>query len=122
MSDSIFIDVESLTSELKSRFVGRAIIGIDAWPGAGKTTLARELSWRFKGASVDTDFFRCDEKIEKYSYVDSRKYCELKKSIIDRDYWIFIAGICLVEIMERLEIRPDIFIYVKSAQTLSNRA
>ena len=87
-------------------------IGIDGVDGVGKSPLARFLSWQLGMPSVETDMF-----LKKGETFPSLRYNELKNLVDFRhslDRPIIIEGLYLLEVLDHLEIDPEIFIYVTS--------
>jgi len=106
-------DIESLITELNTAIGNRkgAIIGIDGCDGVGKTTLGRNIAKLLKMKHLDLDAYII-EKSDNFlnNICDKRLKADIeslkKESLI-------ISGICLLEILERNQINPDILIYVK---------
>jgi len=85
-------------------------IGIDGVDGAGKSPLARFLSWQLGIPSLETDMF-----LKKGETFPSLRYDELKnlvefRHLLDRP--VIIEGLFLLEVLDNLNISPDILIYV----------
>lgn len=86
------------------------MIGIDGVDGVGKSTLARFLSWQLGIPSIETDMF-----LEKGRTYPSLRLDELSNLVEARhslDRPIIIEGLYLLEILDCLNIDPDILIYV----------
>jgi hypothetical protein len=87
-------------------------IGIDGVDGVGKSPLARFLSWQLGMPSIETDMF-----LEKGETYPSLRYSDLKNLIEFRhtlDRPLIIEGLYLLQVLDYLEINPDILIYVAS--------
>lgn len=84
-------------------------IGIDGVDGIGKSTLARFLAWQLEMPVLETDMF-----LEKEGYPNLR-YDELRSLIQSRHSHnrpVIVEGVRLLETLDKLEVLPDILIYV----------
>lgn len=116
-----FNNIEQLANELKNRGVcsKNFIIGIDGFFGAGKTYLADHLA-KILGTD-NVNIIDIDNKEKSYypsnssfaiEYIDFDK---LKSDIINiqRKTSIIFSSACLLQILGKIKISPDIYIYVK---------
>ncbi|MFH1249485.1 MAG: hypothetical protein V1715_00095, partial [bacterium] len=90
-------------------------VGLDGSLGAGKKTLARSLANEFSGSLIQFDKYLRDISAEKYS--DFLKLDELKIDLENKlksQNIVFVVGICLQEILGKIDIVPDIIIYVRN--------
>ena len=91
------------------------IISIDGKNGSGKSTLAKIISVELGFSHIELDSDRYLEK-NKGKYVNYIFYDILKKDItelLEKQKSIVIEGICILQILEIIEIKPNIKIYVK---------
>ena len=109
----ILNNINQLIEELKS---GRyKIIGIHGAPFAGKSTLAKSLNEVFGGALVQIDNFVSMQPKGRYpDYIDIDKLSQAILSQKESSPIIFIEGICLLEILKKISIKPETTIYVKN--------
>lgn len=113
MSQKIFDNVEVLAQELINSFEELKVIVIDGIDGSGKSFLATELASRLNAVHLDLDTF-LDR--EKGGFKDYLRYEELKRTYeksLGKNTIIIIEGVCVIEVMERLYLKPDVRIYVK---------
>ncbi len=87
------------------------ILGIDGKDGSGKSTLARKLATALNMTCIHIDSFIKSKNCDSYiTALDLEKIdCHIQES----KYPIIIEGICLLEILQTLKLKPDIYIYVK---------
>lgn len=93
-------------------FKDSGIIGVDGCAGVGKTTLCKELASTRCGAAVDIDDF-----LEKGTgqYVASVKYAKLAerlRSDLETYQLVYLSGVCLLQIMQKLGMTCDSHVYV----------
>jgi hypothetical protein len=110
MSAMIFDNAGHLAAEVRSRFAGPAIIGVDGWTGAGKTTLAGSLANEVAGDFYDLD---CALTKDQRCYVPALRLGEICERLTQPQTLIFVAGICLRQVFELAEIKAGAHIYVK---------
>jgi len=86
------------------------IVGIDGKDGAGKSTIARKVSSELKIRHINLDDY-----VEKHSgtYVPNIKNEELLAAINSSNNPLIIEGVCLLAIMEKFNLKPDLSVYVK---------
>lgn len=92
------------------------IIAIDGWPGVGKTTLGRFLSWRFNVALLETDLFLIlgqgklvylDDEIVRIIDRRIKNYSEDGRPII-------VDGLAILRLLSKLQREPDFMVYVSN--------
>jgi len=84
--------------------------GIDGADGVGKSPLAWFLSWQLGMPTLNTDMFILPGRTGK-----SPRYNELATLIEWRhsaDYPVIVEGIFLLETLEKIDVLPDVLIYV----------
>jgi len=88
-------------------------IGIDGVDGAGKSTLARFLSWQTEISLIETDLF-IDPEGNGFSY----RYDTLQETIEFRhrnNRPIIIEGLFLLNLLNKINITCDYLIYLEKA-------
>jgi hypothetical protein len=86
------------------------VVAIDGVDGSGKSTVARELSEMLGIIHIDLDDY-----LEKNQggYVNFLDYESLKNNIKQTNAPIVIEGVCILAILNNLEIRHDLLVYIK---------
>jgi hypothetical protein len=97
--------ITELSRALENR--GAAIIGVDGYLGVGKTTVATRLSKQTGYSCVHLDDYLVPHK---GGFVENLYLPALKTVIGERP--IIIEGLCLLEVLERLQINADFLVYV----------
>ncbi len=90
-----------------------AMIGIDGVAGCGKSKIAEQLS-----KEIGAKWIEVDEYLDKHKggYIPFIKYDQLEGDIKKerkQNQPIIVEGICLLEVLDHIKEKPDIFIYVK---------
>jgi len=91
------------------------LVGLDGSPGAGKKTFARSLANIFSGNLIQFDKYLSNVSAGKY--YDILNLDELKIDIengLKSQNIIFVVGICLQEILGKINVVPDLIIYVRN--------
>jgi hypothetical protein len=85
------------------------LCAIDGPHGSGKTTLAQEVATVLRVPCVHVDDF-----VTKNSggYLDFIRRDELASTLGQRP--IIVEGVCLLEVLRRLDIKADTFVYINS--------
>lgn len=109
----IFTKPEQLSDALLDLLGTGTIIGIDAWIGSGKTTLAELLS-----ATTGRNFYDIDCALNKYfkHYVPALRLDEIRQKIASEEF-TFVSGICLRKVLELVGVKADAHIYIKRMAT-----
>ena len=92
-----------------SEITNASIIGIDGFKGSGKSTLSYYLGHHLRKNVLNIDDFVINNK---GTYVPSIKWNELKNSINSLQN-VVIEGVCLLKIVDTLNIKLDYIIYCK---------
>ena len=94
----------------KIRQKNAQIILIDGGDGSGKSTLAKEIA-----QSINAVHINFDDYLEKNrgNFLDFIKYDHLKKKIEDSRPPIIIEGVCALSVINKLQHKFDLHIYVK---------
>lgn len=112
----VFQDLEKLQKHVERLLNsdGIKLISIDGEDGSGKSTLAKHLSESLNIIHLNLDDERYFEK-NKGGYVKHLKYEKIK---LDLDFLSnakahIFDGVCNLKILQQLDIKPDLRIYVK---------
>ena len=89
---------------------GSRLIGVDGMNGAGKSTLASCLSKELNCLHVDVDD-HIDNNLGQY--VSNIHYDAVQKQLDESKDAVILEGVCLLAIIERLQRRLDLLIYIK---------
>ncbi len=87
-----------------------AIIGVDGEPGAGKTTLARELAQHHGIHCIHLDDFLSSGR---GAYVDALRLGKISGALSKLDRPIIIEGICLLNVLQRLGVSPHLHVFMR---------
>jgi len=103
-----FTDSSKIAGRLRT--ANGRLIGIDGINGAGKTTLAIKLA-----AELGYTHINLDDYVEKNrgTFVEHVKYNELRSAIHNAHTAVIFDGVCLLAVLERLQRKADILIYVR---------
>lgn len=110
---NIYRDFESFLGEIISLIntKGNFIISIDGVDGTGKSTLAKSISDAIDGLHINLD--KCIDR-NQGRYVDNLRFDEVLKLYNNSDKKVIIFdGVCLMKILEILDINPNLKIYVR---------
>jgi hypothetical protein len=94
------------------RAISAVRIGIDGIDGAGKSTLAQEISEALGFPCINLDSF-LQEKMG--GYVDHIDYPRLQAELDKLDKYV-VEGVCLHQVLGRIELGPSASIYIKRMQ------
>jgi hypothetical protein len=87
------------------------LIAIDGYQGAGKSTLARKLERQLGIRCVHLDSFLVPNR---GTFVQSLRLPELSGAL--QEHPVLIEGVCLLTVMKHLRVKPDMFVYIKTAE------
>lgn len=99
-----------LAAALDERFGRSAIIAIDGWTGAGKTTLARDLAKTLGGDNYDLDSAIIPDQ---GSYISALNMSEISQSVTVSRRPLFVSGICVLQVLSSVAVQPAAHVYVK---------
>jgi uridine kinase len=89
----------------------RLTIAVDGGDGAGKSTLARFLSWQLGMPAIETDLFlRAHAHEPSYDLKALAKVVEARHGL---NRPVIIAGMCVLETLRRIGIEPEYRVYVE---------
>lgn len=85
------------------------IIGVDGTNGARKTTVASALAME-----LDLPLISLDDYLQKNQggFIEFLQYDELSNDIRKHHNFI-VEGVCLLQALEKVNIQPDVLLYVK---------
>ena len=115
MKQSVINSVSEL-AELLTRMLidgDETIIAIDGMCGSGKSTLAREISQLLGATHIELDNY-LNKNLP--GFVEHIEYDEVGQAVGNsskQQKAIIVEGVCVLEILKRLEYKPDVLIYVK---------
>jgi adenylate kinase family enzyme len=110
----IFSTELELACAIKTRFPEPGVIGIDGWTGVGKTTLAKRFAGILGGSAYDLD---CALTKNKKSYVEFIQLDVINDVLAKSNGILFLSGICIREILKRLDHSAIAHVYVKRMAT-----
>lgn len=99
-------NVDDLIYQIKSA----KTIGIDGVDGSGKTLLSKEVGEKLNLPVLNLDNYLIKNK---ENYVENLKYNEIHEFIEKHQNSFIIEGVCLLNILKKLNLSLDCFIYVK---------
>jgi len=114
-----FNDVKQLADELMIRKVcsKKFLIGIDGFLGAGKTRLADNLLKILDTNCVNVIDIDDEEKNyyprNKGSITKNIDFIKLKNDIINIQTSVIFSSTCLMQILEKIGISLDVYVYIK---------
>lgn len=94
------------------RAINAVRIGIDGIDGAGKSTLAREISGALGLPCISLDSFL---KKKMDGYVEHIDYPKLKATLEKLEGYV-VEGVCLHQVLGRIQLAPSVSIYIKRMQ------
>ena len=99
-------------AEIAERIRGSdaSLIVIDGLPGAGKSSLAASLSALLSIRAVHLDDYLAREC---NGFTDYLRYEDLQRALLRRP--VIVEGVCMLDVLDRLDLRPDQFIYLQAA-------
>lgn len=99
-------NVDDLIDQIKSA----KTIGIDGVDGSGKTSLSKEVGKKLNLSVLNLDDYLIKNK---ENYVENLKYNEIHEFIEKHQNCFIIEGVCLLNILKKLNLNLDCLIYVK---------
>jgi hypothetical protein len=106
------MEIQSLSNLARQiRALPPGLIAIDGYHGVGKSTLARSISTLLGIRDVHVDSFLLPNR---GTFVQSIRVSDLLVALQERP--VLVESVCLLAVMERLCLKPDMLIYVKAAE------
>ena len=109
-------DLNELMTHLYGRLCapGCLLIAVDGVHGAGKSTLAQTIGEKLGGRVISLDEGYLDKHTGAYR--ESIRYEVLQRDIERfkaEERVLVIEGICLLEVLDEVDVSPDVAIYLK---------
>jgi Cdc6-like AAA superfamily ATPase len=98
-------EISAILSEKQYKY-----ISIDGVDGTGKSTIAGLLAKKLNYKHINIDDFL---EINKGYYVKNIRYRDLEETIQKAGTAIILEGVCVLDVLSQLEIKPDFMIYIK---------
>ncbi len=127
-----FFSYASMLSHLRRLLAEREFrtVGIEGHMAAGKTHLSKQLAHDLKGdhiendnftfAMLDPDFLRDRSKNESYvQCINLDRLATKFTTALAESALVIVEGICLRDVLTRIDRQADIFVYVKSVSRIS---
>jgi len=95
------------------------IVTIDGRDGIGKTTLGRYLAWHFNVTLIETDLFMIPTH-DHVIHLDDQINRIIERRI-GTPLPVIVEGICIRQLMKRLNRTPDCAIYAVNPRHLSSK-
>jgi hypothetical protein len=106
----VFNNVAELATNVAARFDTPAVIGVDGWPDAGKSTLAEKLAFATGGSWFDLDNALVrDQGV----FVSALRIDCISNWLATIDGYGFISGVCLRQVLDIAGFDAKAHIYVK---------
>jgi len=109
MIDRPYPGLISSLSELAVFLSGSSVVAVDGKDGSGKTFTARYLSKELRGAPIDFDDF-VDRDC---GFLAGLRLDELRNAIEFAARPLFLSGVCMMDVLDRLAVQVDAVVYVK---------
>ena len=103
-------DAASLIAIVQEMHHNFQLVSIDGWMGSGKTWMGKYLSKHLGFNPIDLDQFRITNAS---SYVQDLDYQRLMYHLDNSDLKVAISGICVQKVLEKLEHRSCLKLYIK---------
>lgn len=87
------------------------VVAVDGRSGAGKTTLARFLSWYFNSSLVELDLFLAEGGLVRRESDVER----IVKFRLDLRRPVIVEGLLVLDVLDSIGVKPDYTIYVRNA-------
>jgi len=115
IENKAFNNIKELTKYIKSimSVIQSGIISVDGKDGSGKTYVSDYLSKTLHLLHLELDKFIKEKKDQYVDFIDYEKLVlAIKETPIGKDI-IVIDGVCVLSVLQRLDIKPKCTIYVK---------
>jgi hypothetical protein len=89
------------------------IISVDGWDGSGKTTLATDLAAHLSFAHYELDAYLHREQGGFLEHLDYARLATALRTRAPATQPPLVEGICVLQVLDRLDLRSDIKIYVR---------
>lgn len=103
-------DVAGLIQVLTGDLHALRLVAIDGVPGAGKSTLRRNLAGPLSASELELDDFLIRNQKE---FVAALRTDDLASALASSRGLVIVSGACVLKVLASLQLKPDVFIYVK---------
>ena len=90
-------------------FDSKSTVSVDGVDGVGKTTLSTKIAQELCLSNIELDDF---VQKNQGGYINHIDYDRLLKKI-NANKPVVVEGICVLQILQRIQIRPNVRIYIK---------
>jgi hypothetical protein len=105
-----FSSLDDLVLNLTAARKLSGIIAIDGFMSSGKTILVKFLSNKLNYPYMDLDCY-CNKDFG--IYVQSLRMNDVRQFIDEKNANLFIAGVCILDVLDALGLSPNLCIHVK---------
>lgn len=88
-------------------------IVIDGDPGAGKTTLAKEMAETLRAKTISFDDYLPDDLDDKRPYAEKLNYESLRRDILQAGSRIIVEGVLALKVLKKIGVQYDSHIFIK---------
>jgi adenylate kinase family enzyme len=88
-------------------------IVIDGDPGAGKTTLAKEMAGVLRAKVISFDDYLPEDLEDKRPYSEKLNYVTLRRDILQAGPKVVVEGVLALKILDKIGVRYDYHIFIK---------
>lgn len=103
-------DVAGLIQVLTGALHALRLVAIDGVPGAGKSTLRRNLAGPLSASELELDNFLIRNQKE---FVAAVRTDDLASALASSRALVIVSGACVLKVLASLQLKPDVLIYVK---------
>jgi hypothetical protein len=87
------------------------VVAVDGRSGAGKTTLARFLSWYFNSSLVELDLFLAEGGLVRRE-ADVERIVKFRLGL---HLPVIVEGLLILDVLDSIGVKPDYTLYVRNA-------
>jgi energy-coupling factor transporter ATP-binding protein EcfA2 len=88
-------------------------IVIDGDPGAGKTTLAKEMAKILRVKAISFDDYLPEDLEDKRPYSEKLNYEILRRVILQAGPKVVVEGVLALKVLDKIGVRHDYHIFIK---------
>jgi uridine kinase len=107
---------DDLLLELRERFLDckSIIITIDGRDGVGKTYIGKQIAKKLPFHLIQLDKYLFEEQGAFIDYLNYKRLEQRIRQLLETSLSIIIEGVCVLEVLKRINIQSDCRIYVRS--------